>query len=279
MIALRFLLFAVILLVTAGCAQDANPPPTRLVPTRMPTVLTAATQAPPEPAVSDWLVGDAGMELRTFAVAGIVPETATPVHVLRFDPATVRLRVAYTPDNPQPLRTWVLARQPLAAINGGFFTPEFAATALIVSDGAAHGASYEGFGGMLTVGPDGAVTIQVLRDAPYDPAQPLDQAIQSFPILVYPGGIAADIADDGQRARRTVVALDRAGRMLLIVCPTSAFSLRGLADWLAGSELEIDRALNFDGGSSSGMFVLAGDLRLRIDSFGVLPAVLLVERR
>jgi uncharacterized protein YigE (DUF2233 family) len=245
----------------------------------MPTIVPSPTSTAPNLADTGWVVAAHGIEVRNLVVAGIVPDVTTPIYAVRLDPALVRLRVRYTPDTPQPLRAWVEADRPLVAVNGGFFTASNRATALIVSDGAAHGTSYVGFGGMLAASPDGRIWIQALRDEPYDPVVPLDQAIQSFPMLVYPGGTAAEISDNGQRARRTAVAMDRAGRMLIIVCPTSAFSLQALATWLASSDLEIDRALNLDGGSSSGLFVQAGDIRWQIDSFAALPSVLLVEPR
>jgi uncharacterized protein YigE (DUF2233 family) len=245
----------------------------------MPTIAPSPTSTEPGSADSGWVVAARGIEVRNLAVAGVVPDTAAPIYAVRLDPALVRLRVRYAPDTPQLLRTWVAAHHPLVAINGGFFTADNQATALIVADGEAHGASYAGFGGMLAASADGRVWIQALREEPYDPAVRLDQAIQSFPMLVYPGGVVAEISDNGQRARRTAVAMDRAGRLLIIVCPTSAFSLQALATWLASSDLEIDRALNFDGGSSSGLFVDVGDVRWQIDSFTTLPSVLLIEPR
>jgi uncharacterized protein YigE (DUF2233 family) len=132
---------------------------------------------------------------------------------------------------------------------------------------------------MLAVAPDGGVALRALRDQPYDPGEALAQAIQSFPMLVFPGGEVAPIEDDGKRARRTAVALDRAGRLLLIASPTSEFTLRGFADWLGGGDLDIDRALNLDGGSSTGLFLRSGALSEQIDSFGPLPLVLLVEEK
>ncbi len=260
-----------------GCGRVALPPPTRLVPTRMPTLAPSPTAA--ENSDGGWIVAASGIEVRTFVIDVGVADTSVPVYAVRLDPATIRVRIRYAPDAPQLLRTWFVAHRPLVAVNGGFFTAENRATALIVSDGTVYGTSYAGFGGMLAAAPDGRIWIQVLRDEPYDPDIPLDQAIQSFPMLIYPGGVVASINDNGQRARRTVVAMDRAGRMLLIVCPTSAFSLQELATWLASSDLEIDRALNLDGGSSSGIFVSAGSVRWQIDSFAALPSVLLIEVR
>jgi uncharacterized protein YigE (DUF2233 family) len=261
-----------------GCGGTAPPPPTRLVPTRMPTVAPSPTAAA-ERSDSGWILAASGVEVRTFMTGEDSSDPPVPIYAVRLDPVTIRLRIRYAPDAPQPLRTWFVAHRPLVAVNGGFFTAENRATALIVSDGTVYGTSYAGFGGMLAVAPDGRVWIQALRDEPYDPNIPLDQAIQSFPMLIYPGGVVASINDNGQRARRTVVAVDRAGRVLLIVCPTSAFSLQELATWLASSDMEIDRALNLDGGSSSGIFVNAGAVRWQIDSFAALPSVILIETR
>ena len=130
---------------------------------------------------------------------------------------------------------------------------------------------------MLAVAPDGRVDLRALRDQSYDPGEPLDQALQSSPMLVFPGGEPAAIEEDGRRARRSVVALDRAGRLLLLASPTSDFTLRGLADWLSHSDLDVDRALNLDGGSSTGLYLSDGALQAEIDSFGPVPIVLLVE--
>jgi hypothetical protein len=41
----------------------------------------------------------------------------------------------------------------------------------------------------------------------------------------------------------------------------------------------VDRALNLDGGSSTGLYLSDGTLQAAIDSFGLLPIVLLVEAK
>jgi uncharacterized protein YigE (DUF2233 family) len=286
-----FLLLGLLLLF-ASCGTATSPPPTATPPARpvatlFPTlaaIAPAAATQPPAPgatAVPDtgWQAGASGVELRRVRVT-IAPERAeVPVTIARIDPARVRLRVAYTPDKPLPLRAWFAAGHALAAINGSFFREDNQTAALLISDGAASGASYNGFGGMLAVAPGGGVSIQPLRDQPYDPSETLDQALQSFPMLVFPGGEVAQFDDNGQRARRSAVAIDRGGRLLLIACPTSAFTLHELAEWLSRSDLDIDRALNLDGGPSTGLFVRDGDLSEEIDSFGPLPIVLMVEEK
>ena len=269
----------------AGCGATRVAPtaaPTRPVATLFPTAAISTPAAPPPaaptPPDTGWQPGRPGVELRRVQ-ASAADRPAIPLTIVRLDPARVRLRVAYTPDQPRGMRSWFEERRPVAAINGGFFTPENRATALLISDGVASGASYDGFGGMLAVAPDGGVSLRALRDQPYEPGEALDQALQSFPMLVFPGGTPAALEDDGRRARRSVVALDRAGRVLLLASPSSDFTLRELADWLSQSDLEVDRALNLDGGSSTGLYLSDGALHEEIDSFGALPIVLLVEAR
>jgi len=279
-------LLLLILMLLTGCgASSVVPasPPTRAIPTLFPT---AAISAPPtaRPATSTapasgWQAGRPGVELRHIQASAAPNRPAVPLVIVRLDPAQVRLRVAYAPNRPRGLRGWFEDRRPLAAINGSFFTPKYQATALLVSDGRASGASYAGFGGMLSVAPDGGVSLHALRDQPYDPAEPIEQALQSFPMLVFPGGEPATIEDDGRRARRSAVGIDRAGRLLLLVSPTSDFTLRGLADWLSQSDLDVERALNLDGGSSTGLYLSDGTLHEEIDSFGALPIVLLAEAK
>lgn len=275
-------LLTLAIVLPAACDTVASEPaarPTQPLATLFPT-MALPTAAPADLAPTPdtgWQAGEAGLELRKLEIDRDAAEPAISLVIVRLDPARVALRVAYAPDQPRGLRSWFDERQPLAAINGGFFTEEYRTTALLISDGAPSGASYEGFGGMLAVGADRSISIRPLRDQPYDSGEPLAQALQSFPMLVFPGGVPADLEDNGQPARRSALAIDRQGRLLLLASPSSGFTLRGLAEWLAQSDLEIDRALNLDGGSSTGLFLKDGPLKEAIDSFGPLPSVLLVE--
>jgi uncharacterized protein YigE (DUF2233 family) len=276
------LVFALASAVLSGCAARATVAPTiapRPVSTLFPTLAQTEPPAPSSaPAADDeWVAGAHGIELRHMRLARKPGQAATPLLVARIDPAQVRLRVAYEPQRPRSIRRWFSDEQSLLAVNGGFFTEQYRSTALVISDGVASGTSYAGFGGMLAVAPDGGVALRALRDQPYDSDEPLAQAMQSFPMLVFPGGAPADFQDNGGRARRTALALDRAGHLLVIVCPSSALTLRELADWLLQSDLDIDRALNLDGGPSTGMILADGSADAQIDSLGPLPLVLLAQ--
>jgi hypothetical protein len=150
-----------------------------------------------------------------------------PITVLRLDPNLVRLRVGYAPGAPRALSQWQADSGALAVINGGFFSPEFTALGVTVSGGQAQGESLA-FGGMFAVDVNGAVSLRNLADQPYDGSEPLQEALQSFPILVRAPGEPAQIRENGERNRRTVVALDEAGRVLLIVAPTPAWTLQDM---------------------------------------------------
>ena len=276
----------VAVMLLAGCdvtATAPTPSPLRPVPTLFPTARVAPSAAPQPSGASapdsGWIAGRAGLELRSLRLTLAPEQPPASLVIVRIDPATVRLRVGYAPDQPRGLRSWFERQQPLVAINGSFFTQDYQPTALLISDGAPSGVSYQGFGGMLAIAPDGNVALRPLRDEPYNAGEPLDQALQSFPMLVFPGGAPADLEDNGEHARRTAVAIDRAGRLLLIVGSNNGFTLRGLAEWLSQSDLDIDRALNLDGGSSTGLYLKDGALEEQIDSFGPLPIVLMVEAR
>jgi uncharacterized protein YigE (DUF2233 family) len=105
--------------------------------------------------------------------------------------------------------------------------------------------------------------------------------LQSFPVLVKPGGVMgfpAD-ADDGRPSRRTVVAQDNQGRILLLVAPRGYLSLHEMARFLAESDLDLNVALNLDGGYSTGLWLKAGEQPVEINSLVPVPSVISVVYR
>ncbi len=210
-----------------------------------------------------------------WAATGAGPERLS---LVRLDPGRVRLRVIYQPAHPRRVSEWAAALpDALVVVNAGYYDPDMQAAGLIISDGIPSGHSYGDFAGMLAVSPSGQVSVRWLRTRPFNPDEGLAQAVQSFPVLVKPGGVMGfpPDADEGQRSRRTVVAQDRARRIILLVSPLPRFSLHELAVWLTASDLELDIAMNLDGGTSSGLWVSGqGD---QIDSEVPVPAVISVE--
>lgn len=223
-----------------------------------------------------WRSIDAAMELRTLRLqAGEVSSDAT---VVRFDPAAYRVSVKYDIANAGSVGEWFAALKPLAMINGGYFDEAGRPTALVIFDGITRGESYQGFGGMVAINAQGRFELRSLRQQPYDPNEGLQQAMQSAPMLIQPGGEIGDFEADDDRSRRSVVARDKQGRILLLASNMPMFTLAELALSLRDSDLDIDAALNLDGGRSTGLFVRAGDGEATIDSLDRVPLVLVVER-
>ncbi len=268
------------LLLSLACGLLSAPTPTPTL-TATPTLLPTPTPEPPD---TGWLEVEDGAEIRRMRVTleGGMVERVT---LVRLDPQRVRFRVLYTPGEGRRVLEWVSSLRaagmsPLLVVNGGYFTPEYLATGLLVSNGRVYGTTYSGFGGMFAVLPGRRVEVRWLVARPYDPTEILVEAVQSFPVLVRPGGVLGfpPDADDGRTARRTVVAQDHSGRVLFIVARDGFFSLHALARWLLESDLDLYVALNLDGGQSTGMYFLADGTAVEIDSGVAVPAVIVAER-
>lgn len=260
-----------------GCTGRVTPAPQLPASGRLPEtaapVTAAATPLPsptPTPGTdTGWLPVRTGLETRilTIPTDSALTERVTMV---RLDPALWQINIAYRPGESQSLASWQQATGADLVVNGGFFTPENVATGLVVVDGEASGQSYERFGGMLVVSDDG-VEIWPLAERPYQSDAAIQYGLQSFPMLVQ-GGKAVFSREDGQRARRTAVAVDRNGRLLFITAEQATFTLATFSHFLAGSELEIETALNLDGGTSTGLLLTSPPIQ--VPAYSLLPIVI-----
>ena len=259
-----------LVLATLACAETPTP---TLAPT--PTVRVEPSPTP-EPDDTGWQSQGNGIELRRLQVE--LKGITNRLWLARVDPARVRFRVLYDRANPRQVSEWFTSARLLLAVNAGYFTEDYHATGVIISDGTRSGQSYTGFGGMFAVRAD-KVEVRWLVAKPYSSSEPLRQAVQAFPMLVHSGGKAGLSEEDGQIARRSVVGQDRKGRIVFVVSPDAFFTLKNLAAFLAASDLELDTAVNLDGGPSSGL-MLAGPAGLTgVDSWTKVPAVIVAEAK
>jgi uncharacterized protein YigE (DUF2233 family) len=246
--------------------------------TPTPSAVTGAASTSGTPQLNTWYSGGHGVEVRyeDWKSPGNNEDTVT---IVRFDLRYIKLSVAYQPDHPLLASEWLQQEHATAIINGGYFDDQNNTTALVVANGRAFGTSYDGFGGMLSVDGQGQISLRSLQEQPYDPNnEQLQQATQSSPMLVV-GGKATQFNANAAGSRRSVVAVDRQGRLLLIASPSRAFSLGELEDLLVVSDLSIDRALNLDGGASTGLYVNAGNRHVAIDSVAKLPIVVIIREK
>ena len=259
-----------LLLATLACAETPTP---TLAP--LPTVRVEPPPTP-EPDDTGWQSLGNGIELRRLQVE--LNGISNRLWLARVDSTRVRFRVLYDRANPRQVSEWFTRARPLLAVNAGYFTEDYHATGMIISDGTRSGQSYTGFGGMFAVRAD-KVEVRWLVAKPYSPSEPLRQAVQAFPMLVHSGGQVGLSEDDGQIARRSVVGQDRKGRIVFVVSPDAFFTLKNLAAFLAASDLELDTALNLDGGPSSGLMLASPAGLTGVDSWIEVPAVIVAEAR
>ena len=246
-----------------------------------PVITDTPVSTPTAQPLNVWQQVRTGVELRYEHWKSPGPDEDTVV-ILRFNLHDVHIKVGYQPSQPMGLSDWLQQEHGFAAINGGYFDDQNKTTALVVANGQSYGNSYNGFGGMLSVDAQGNVQLRSLRDQPYDPSEQLQQATQSSPMLMINGTRTQFSADAANKAR-SVVAIDKQGRMLFIVAPdtdgNSGFALDELADLLASSDLSLQNALNLDGGASTGLYMngSTGKPQVTIDSIAALPIAIVVK--
>lgn len=278
------LLLTTILLMAAGCNSNENvetPPAFTSTPamtaTPLPPAVASATTIIPD---TGWLELRPGLERRSIQIFDDLNQVVESLYILRVDQSRYRLDVAFN-DVPQTLEGWQRETKAAVVVNGGYYRIEnenYLPTGLIVIDGKASGASFGDFAGMLAIDETGA-ELRWLANQPYDPNEPLLSALQSFPILVKPGGELGFAAEneDNIQARRTVIGQDRDGNILFIVAPKGYFTLHQISAYLTESDLNLDIAVNLDGGPSSG--ILVDEPREGVPAQTSLPFVILVYPR
>jgi uncharacterized protein YigE (DUF2233 family) len=244
-------LLRIALLAITGCTLAAN-----AQPTPSPTIDTA----------TDWTQIAPGVERRS-----LLPDENqwAEVITLRIDPAQVTFRVHYQPGEPLALDDWA-ERLPnaLAFVNANFFSTERRALGLLVADGAIYDNRFNRPSGLFSI----AAGIPAITATAADRTDAITQAVTGFPVLVRGG--EATYQTQGRFSRRTVVALDAEGHVLLMATPLFGLSLADLSTFLAESDLNITEALNLDGGGSTLLWTM-GDSR-DIRSLDPVPAVLAI---
>jgi uncharacterized protein YigE (DUF2233 family) len=269
---LGLLLYPTLAACVAGApGRDLAPlvPPAAATPTLRLTPAPTATVQPD----SGWQLLRPGLERRIINLFGSQGRQIETLYILRFDSALYRFDVAYRPGEPQLLSQWQADTGALLVVNAGYFTENYIHTGRIIAGGQGSGASYGDFAGMFVV-TDAGPELRWLRQRPYDPAEPLRAAVQSFPLLIRPGGTIGFPDEDGRLSRRTVVAQDRDGRLLFLLAPWGGLTLHQLSAYLAASDLDLEIALNLDGGASSGL--LLAEPAEGMPAFVPLPAVITV---
>jgi uncharacterized protein YigE (DUF2233 family) len=252
--------------------------------TPMPTAspVPASTPTPTASTVPDtgWELLQSGLERRVLNLFNDDGRHVEQIYLLRLDPSFFQFDIAYD-EKAKSLARWQTETNALVVVNGGYFRKEndtFIPNGLTIVNGQTIGSSFGDYAGMFVVSHYGS-ELRWLAQQPYNPNEPMFAALQSFPILVKPGGILGFPAEseDNKRARRTVIAQDNNGRILLLVTSKAYFTLHQLSRYLTNSDLDVDIAINLDGGKSTG--ILLARPSESIVPFSPLPVVITVHER
>lgn len=194
-----------------------------------------------------------GARLHRFTISG---EDRVDMHVVSFSATRCALRVV-----DQPVRASAgtlgaaMARIPaIAGVNGGFFTLGFEPLGLVISQGKRAGAWQKSslLGGVVLVKKG---RLMLLWRDEFKDAAGISDLLQAGPRLVNHGSAITGL-ENGRNRPRTFIATDDEGRWLLGIAEST--TLARLAQILATPGLipgfEVDRALNFDGGKSTGLW-------------------------
>jgi len=257
-------------------AESDSMPATGAVDGSLPDIAPSVDTAP-EPG---WSLIQPGLESRVISVYNDQDQPVETVHIWRLDQNYFRLDVAYN-STPKSLDSWQRETSALMVVNGGYYSIEnerYFPNGITIVNGEASGRSFDGFGGMLAI-KESRAELRWLVQKPYQAYEQLQAGLQSFPILVRPGGELGfgPERENGVSARRTAIAQDAQGRILFIVAPQGYFTLHQLSVYLTESDLNLDIAINLDGGGSTG--VLLTSPRESIPPTRPLPFVILVYAR
>lgn len=221
----------------------------------------------------NWEIIDEGLSWQTFTPDN---NSFAQMAVLRIDPTIYKFQAVYQAGNPAYLSGWQ-ANLPdaVALINANFFDPNNNALGIIISDGIRFGSPFRNTGGTFIV-ENGIPSIRSNQQPP-DDSDGIEQAIEGFPMLVENSQSIYFNNRQTQPTRRTLIAQDNDGHILIFATPFLGLSLAELSEYLPTSGLNIVTALNLDGGGSTMMSIRPIDYN--ISAFDPVPAILAIYPR
>jgi len=192
-----------------------------------------------------------GLEHRYIVVEDSAAGDRASLELAVFSTKSCRLRVIDQPSEPHVDLEEIMGRGNfLAAVNGGYFDPNYKPIGLLLVDGAIIAPLQKArlLSGVLSAS---AKKVQISRVAEFSLVQKPDAAVESGPMIVDLGKSVRGL-ESTRAARRTFAAVGAGDKAALGFC--SDVTLADLSNILATvltHDFKIQRALNLDGGSSS----------------------------
>lgn len=233
----------------------------------------AVSQKPAEH-IQTWVTVAPGIQ--QFSVSLTTPQTGHLV-LFAFDPKQFDFRFAYSTSS-QTVAEWHRHfPEAVAVFNGSYFHEDQTPSGNLISGG--KDLSPRSFdldkSAVIELAPQFRI-VDTLNQ-PFD-ATASQEAAQSFPVLVRRGQMAV-AEDSGKVARRTFVGVRNDGWAVLGVLADGELSLFQLAQKLSQTDVQMQMALNLDGGPSTGYSFTAGNTEQVANSFTQVPISIIVGRK
>ena len=232
--------FGVLLLLCVGCRKSD---------TRAERVASAAGSGSALTALRTSEQESAGLRVET----GVLGQAARWGYSdLALDAQRTQLRIHFTPGGAELQES--LLPGALAALNGGYFEPDFRPSTWLVDAGVELSPKADtSKGGVLALGA-GGIYLGPMAGLEFAPVL----AVQSFPLVVEAEGKAGVYSDDGRRAARTIACLvGPVLHFIVISAPRgdgpTLFETATLLREPRPAGFACRRALNLDGGPSTGV--------------------------
>lgn len=208
----------------------------------------------------------AGVERRHIVVNGGGAGDEATLELALFSPKSAAVRVVDNP-NGDELASVARKMRVLVGVNGGYFDPQNAPVGLVISDSKSIAPFRKArlLSGVLVVTKN---RVELVRSAEYSPRKNATAALQCGPFLV-DGGTPVAGLNNTRPARRTFFFTTGSDRVGMGFC--SSVTLAEIGEILATprllGDLRVQRALNFDGGSSSAFWFAGKEGAFSIDEF------------
>lgn len=222
----------------------------------------------------DWHELEEGLHVREYAIEGDkgIKEI---LKVFKFESGLYRINAHHNSTSPKTISEWSsqLHSQGLI-INGSYFNENFEPTGYTkILDKKYGSQTYDGKNGYTGIIAQKNATPEIL----YAPQNKIDESeyeiiVSTFPTIINDGASTLT-TDTKQLARRTIVASDMEGNLLVIFSPRNVLSLYEISQFLVTTDLSIDIAVNLDGGPSSGYSLITPHQKLE-QTTDVLPLVI-----
>ncbi|MGZ8451228.1 MAG: phosphodiester glycosidase family protein [Candidatus Binatia bacterium] len=230
--------------------------------------------------LGSWRTIQKGVEQRKIAFLRSEPNYTLELRLLRFDPKIIGARILSSGDfqlKSATVKDFVEKSGAIAAINANYFDERGRPLAYLktgnneINRALSKHALYTGVFAVADGHP------QVMHRDDFSPAQ-ASEALQSGPLLLNRGAPVETMRNLGRYARRAVLGVDKAGRIVIAVTDAvlGGLSFVELQELFANGKWQLDtpELLNLDGGGSAQLYFKSGRLEESVPGTSEVPVAI-----